>query len=55
MMWSISGRRGIELAERDLPGELSDEFRANSKQIAIGGMLAGLIVLLTIYFMIVKP
>lgn len=49
--------RGIDLAERDLKagGELSDEFRANSRQIAIAGMLAGLLVLVTVFFMVVKP
>src|SRR5688572_3955181 len=33
--------RGIELAERDLKagGELSEEFRSNSKQMAIAGIL----------------
>ena len=50
-------RRGIELAERDLAGggELSDEFRANSKHLAIGGMLSSLLVIVTIFFMVVKP
>jgi uncharacterized membrane protein len=49
--------RGIELAERDLKagGELSDEVKANSRQIAIAGMLAGLLILVTIFFMVVKP
>lgn len=50
-------RRGIVLAERDLGSgdQLSDEFKANSRQIAIGGMLASVIVLVTIFFMVVKP
>jgi len=49
--------RGIELAERDLAagGELSAEFRANSRQMAIAGMLMSLLVVVTIFFMIVKP
>jgi uncharacterized membrane protein len=49
--------RGIELAERDLKagGELSDEFRANSRQAAIAGMLMSLLVVVTLFFMIVKP
>jgi hypothetical protein len=49
--------RGIELAERDLQagGELSEEFRANSRQMAIAGMLMSLLVVVTIFFMIVKP
>ena len=49
--------RGIELAERDLEAgdELSDEFRANSKQMAIAGMAMSLLVIVTIFFMVVKP
>ena len=49
--------RGIELAERDLRAgdELSEEFRANSKQMAIAGMLMSLLVIVTIFFMVVKP
>jgi uncharacterized membrane protein len=49
--------RGIELAERDLKagGELSEEFTANSKQMAIAGMLMSLLVVVTLFFMIVKP
>ena len=49
--------RGIELAERDLAAgaELSEEFRANSRQMAIAGMLMSLLVVVTIFFMIVKP
>ena len=50
-------RKGIELAERDLAagGELSPEYRAVSLQIARGGQLAGLIIAVTIFFMVVKP
>jgi uncharacterized membrane protein len=54
-------RRLIDLAERDIAaagqGEvaLSDDYWAVSKQTAIGGSLAGLIVLVTIFFMAVKP
>jgi len=49
--------RGIELAERDLKagGELSEEFRRNSRQMAIAGMLAGLLVVVAVFFMTVKP
>ena len=49
--------RGIELAERDLKagGELSEEFRSNSRQMAIAGMLMSLLVIVTIFFMVVKP
>lgn len=50
-------RRGIELAERDLAGsgELSEEFRANSKQASIAGALVGLLVIVTIFFMVTQP
>lgn len=50
-------RKGIELAERDLAagGEMSEEYRAVSRQMAIGGQIAGLIVAVTIFFMTVKP
>lgn len=51
-------KRAVELAERDMAGpdgRLSAEFGAVSGQLARGGMLAGLIVLLTIYVMTAKP
>jgi uncharacterized membrane protein len=50
-------RRAIELSERDLAagGELSDEYRKVSAQMARVGQLAGLIVAVTIFFMVVKP
>ena len=46
-----------ELAERDLEGgdTLSDEFLALSQRIGKVGSLAGLIVVVTIFFMVVKP
>ena len=49
--------RGIELAERDLKagGELSEEFRSNSRQMAIAGMLMSLLVIVTLFFMVAKP
>jgi uncharacterized membrane protein len=49
--------KGIELAERDLKagGELSEEFTANSRQMAIAGMLMSLLVIVTIFFMIAQP
>jgi len=49
--------KGIELAERDLAagGELGPQYRAVSAQIARGGQIAGLIVAVTIFFMVVKP
>lgn len=51
------GRRALELAERDLAAgpQLSDEYAAVSKEITIGGNLAGLIAIITIFFMVVKP
>lgn len=50
-------RKAIELAERDLAagGELSAEYNALSAQMARVGQLAGLIVAVTIFFMVVKP
>jgi uncharacterized membrane protein len=49
--------KAIELAERDLAagGELSPEYRRLSAQIARVGQLAGLIVAVAIFFMVVKP
>jgi hypothetical protein len=46
-----------ELAERDLKSgdTLSDEFMALSQRIGRVGSLAGLIVVVTIFFMVVKP
>jgi uncharacterized membrane protein len=50
-------RKAIELSERDLAagGELSDDYRRVSAQMARVGQLAGLIVAATIFFMVVKP
>lgn len=50
-------RQGLALAERDLAagGNLSDEYRAVSRQIAIGGMVASAVIFLAIFFMVVKP
>jgi hypothetical protein len=51
-------KRVVELAERDLAapeGKLSAEFEALGGQVAKVGMLAGLIVILTIYVMTAKP
>jgi len=51
------GRKAEELAERDLGSgdELSAEYQALSKQIATVGQITGLIVVITIFFMVVKP
>jgi uncharacterized membrane protein len=50
-------RRALEIAERDLEAgdELGPEFEALSRQIARGGQLATLIVVVAIFFMVVKP
>ena len=55
------GRRAMELAERDIAaageGEVkfSDEYWAVSKRIAQVGTLAGVIIVVAIFFMTVKP
>jgi uncharacterized membrane protein len=50
-------KKAIQLAERDLAagGELSGEYSRISAQMARVGQLAGLIVAVTIFFMVVKP
>jgi uncharacterized membrane protein len=50
-------RKAKELAERDLQSgdALSEEFLAVSQRIGQVGTLAGLIVVVTIFFMVVKP
>lgn len=50
-------RRALALAERDLKdgGELSDEYREVSRQIARGGMIASAVVVIAIFVMVVKP
>lgn len=49
--------KAVELVERDLAAgdTLSPEFEAVSRQLAIGGQIAGLIIVVTIFFMTVKP
>lgn len=51
------GRRAQAVAERDLKqGEtLSEEFQAISRRLAAVGPVAGLIVVVAIFFMVVKP
>ncbi len=55
------GRRAMELAERDIAAagtgevEFSDEYWAISKRIGSVGTLAGIIIVVTIFFMTVKP
>jgi uncharacterized membrane protein len=50
-----------ELAERDIAAsgtgdvELSDEYWAASKRSAIWGSLAGVVILVILFFMVVKP
>ncbi len=50
-------RQALELAERDLAtgDELSPEFEAVLAQIETGGKISSLIVVVTIFFMVVKP
>jgi uncharacterized membrane protein len=49
--------KALELAERDLKaGEaLGPEYEAISKKLETGGKIAGLIVAITIFFMVVQP
>jgi uncharacterized membrane protein len=49
--------KALALAERDLKAAdtLSDEYSAVSKRLENVGKLAGLIVIVTIFFMVVKP
>ena len=55
------GRRAMELAERDIAAagtgevEFSDEYWAVSKRIAQVGTFAGILIVVTIFFMTVKP
>ena len=51
------GRKAVDMAERDLAGggELGAGYRALSARIARVGQLAGLIVIVAIFFMVVKP
>jgi uncharacterized membrane protein len=50
-------KKALELAERDLgSGEtLSAEYEAVSKKLETGGKIAGAIVAITIFFMVVQP
>ncbi|HEY7256060.1 MAG TPA: DUF2269 family protein [Solirubrobacterales bacterium] len=50
-------RRAKELAERDLKAgdEFSDEFNAVTDRISKVGMLSGLIIVVTVFFMVYKP
>ncbi len=51
------GRRAQELAERDLKSgdSFSEEFEEISRRLGMVGPIAGLIVVVTIFFMTVKP
>ena len=51
------GRRATELAERDLErgDSLSEEFQAVGQRLGKVGSLAGMIVVVTIFFMTYKP
>ncbi|MBS1878264.1 MAG: DUF2269 family protein [Actinobacteria bacterium] len=50
-------RKAIDLADRDLEAgeELSPEFEALSKQYGQVGTIAGVLVVVTIFFMVYKP
>jgi uncharacterized membrane protein len=50
-------KRAIGVAERDLGqgGELSAEYRALSRRINAAGAIAGIVVLVAAFFMVVKP
>jgi uncharacterized membrane protein len=50
-------RRALGLAERDLSsgGTLGEEYLALSKKLETGGKVAGAIVAITIFFMVVQP
>ncbi len=50
-------KQALTVSERDLAGDgdLSDEYRAITKQIETGGKIAGLVVVIAIFFMVVKP
>ncbi len=51
------GRKAQALAERDLQAgdTLSDEYMEVAKRLGMVGPIAGLIVVVTIFFMVVKP
>jgi uncharacterized membrane protein len=51
------GRKAQALAERDLDAgdTLSDEYMEIAKRLGMVGPIAGLIVVVTIFFMVVKP
>jgi hypothetical protein len=55
------GQKAMELAERDIAAsaggsiEFSDEYWAVSKRIAQVGIAAGVLIVVTIFFMTVKP
>src|SRR5262249_41368228 len=50
-------QKALDLAERDLAagGSLGDEYAAVSKKLENAGKLAGAIIAVTIFFMVVKP
>jgi uncharacterized membrane protein len=50
-------RQALEIAERDLKDgdTLSPEFEAVAKRIALGGQIASLAIVVTTFFMVVKP
>jgi uncharacterized membrane protein len=57
MFFSPKNREALDLAERDVKGggALSEEYQGVIRQISTMGQLAGLIVIVAIFFMVVKP
>jgi uncharacterized membrane protein len=57
MFFAPQGRKLQAVAERDLEAgdTLSEEFEAMSRRMGMVGSLAGLIAVVTIFFMVVKP
>jgi len=50
-------RRAAELARRDIDagGELSAEYASTARILALGGIVSTLLVLIALFFMVVKP
>lgn len=50
-------KRALEVAERDLEAgpDLSPEFEAIAKRLSLGGQVSSVIVVVAIFFMVVKP
>jgi uncharacterized membrane protein len=57
MLFTPWNRKALELSERDMKAgdELGPEYMALTKKIAGAGQLAGLLILVAVFFMTVKP